>query len=208
MHTPNGHIQGEEAETKTWPSAVREEGRGMSGPIRTGHLTMWSRKASIKGYMGAGAWSMSRSLPSGRKDVGVLVRVHKMHKVPVRSKAMVPRRTERTVLQIRPGDRMGPGGFLFTAGENVDFVLRPTNSWQRCWKTREHVINVNVINYGSLKRKNITKENWAEKSEMVNSCAEFLSFQSKKSIGTSKNQSENSGHLYCSGIKGNCWKWR
>lgn len=52
-----------------------------------------------------------------------------MHKVPVRSKAMVLRRTERTpALRERPGDRMGSGGFLFTAGENVDFILRATNS--------------------------------------------------------------------------------
>lgn len=36
-------------------SAVREEGGGMSGPIGTGHLKMQGRKASVKGYRGAGA---------------------------------------------------------------------------------------------------------------------------------------------------------
>lgn len=49
---------------------------------------------------------------SRRKEAGVLVRVHKMHKVPVRSKAMVSRKTDRTpILQIRGEIRWGQADF-------------------------------------------------------------------------------------------------
>lgn len=48
----------------------------------------------------------------------------------------------------------------------------------------------------------MTTENWVENHGTVKSCANFPNFQSKKSTGTSKNQSENRGHLYYPDIKG------
>lgn len=53
------------------------------------------------------------------------------------------------------------------------------------------------------KNKNITKENWEEKSRTVDTYANFLNFHSEESTDISKNQSENRDHLYRPLIKGN-----
>lgn len=59
----------------------------------------------------------------------------------------------------------------------------------QCYKSWQHT------------NKNITKK--LEESETMDTCANVLSFHSKKSIGISKNQLENRGHLYYAVIRDN-----
>lgn len=87
---------------------------------------------------------------------------------------------------------------LFTTVENLDWG---NQEFTETLEDKETCYKCECYKPWQYKNKNITKENREEKSGTISTCANFLNFQRKESIGTFKNQAKNRGHLFIQASK-------